>query len=119
MAGPLIGLGVGILLGLRFKGFVLVPVTLAAIMILAVGGLNWSKVGWMFLTAVAIEAGYLVGLVATELAAKFPHLDWHQISRWLRNSAFHGKRLLARLASWLMKDAGISPSSLDRRSGYR
>ena len=35
---------------------------------------------------------------------------------------FHGILhflLLARLPSWLMKDAGISPSSLGRRSGHR
>jgi hypothetical protein len=30
-----------------------------------------------------------------------------------------GVTLLARLPSWLMKDAGISPSLLGRRSGHR
>jgi hypothetical protein len=83
MSAPLIGLGVGFLLGLRFKATVLVPVVLAAIIFLmAIGGLNWSNLGWTALTTVAIESGYVVGLLATNLPLKFPHLDWHRISRW-------------------------------------
>jgi hypothetical protein len=39
---------------------VLIPVTLAAMMLLATAGLNWSNAGWMLLTAIAIQAGYLV-----------------------------------------------------------
>jgi hypothetical protein len=80
---PLIGLGVGFLLGLRFKAVVLVPVVLAAVIFLmASGGLSWSNIGWTALSVAAIEAGYLVGLVARQIAAKFVRLDWHQISRW-------------------------------------
>jgi hypothetical protein len=80
MSAPLIGLGIGFLLGLRFKVTVLVLVVLAAIIfLLASGGLNWSNVGWTVLTAVAIEAGYVVGLIARAVAAKFAH---QQISRW-------------------------------------
>jgi Bacterial regulatory protein, Fis family len=41
--------------------------------------------------------------------------------RWgaLAQGIYCFRRLLARLPSWLMKDAGISPSSLIRRSGHR
>jgi hypothetical protein len=83
MSAPLIGLGIGFLLGLRFKAIVLVLVVLAAIIFLmATGGLNWSNVGWAVLMAAAIEVGYLVGLIATKLPLTLPHLDWRRLSRW-------------------------------------
>jgi hypothetical protein len=84
MSAPLVGLGVGFLASLRFKAIVLAPIALAAILLLlASAGLNWSNAERMLLTAVAIEFGYVIGLIATELAA---HLDWHQISRWRRHT---------------------------------
>jgi ABC-type Na+ efflux pump permease subunit len=86
VAAPLIGLGVGVLLGLRFKVLVLIPVTLAAMMLLATAGLNWSNAGWMLLTAIAIQAGYLLGVIAREYAANFPHVDWRSILRWRHNT---------------------------------
>ena len=82
MAAPLIGLGVGVLLGLRFKVLVLIPVTLAAMMLLATAG----NAGWMLLTAIAIQAGYLLGVIAREYAANFPHVDWRSILRWRHNT---------------------------------
>ena len=82
----LVGLGIGFLLGLRFKATVLVPAVIAAIIFLmATGGLNWSNVGWTVLTVVAIEAGYVMGLIATSRPLKVL-LDWHQISRWRRHT---------------------------------
>src|SRR5580704_3221678 len=86
MAASMIGLGVGFLLGLRFKVFVLVPVTLAAVMLWPIAGLNWSNAAWMLLTAAAIQAGYLLGVVTCELMPKFSHLDLRWILRWLRNT---------------------------------
>jgi hypothetical protein len=53
--------------------FVLVPVTLAVVMSCAIAGLNWSNVGRMLLTAVAIQAGYLLGIVTCQLMPKFSH----------------------------------------------
>jgi hypothetical protein len=78
VAAPLIGLGVGVLLGLLFKVLVLIPVTLAAMMLLATAGPNAC---WMLLTAIAIQAGYLLGVIAREYAANFPHVDWRSILR--------------------------------------
>jgi hypothetical protein len=86
MAASLIGLGVGFLLGLRFKVFMLVPVTPAAVMPWAIAELNWSNAGWMLLTAVAIQAGYLLGVVTCQLMPKFSHLDLRWILRWPRNT---------------------------------
>ena len=86
MAASMIGLGVGFLLGLRFKVFVLVPVTLAAVMLWPIAGLNWSNAAWMLLTAAAIQAGYLLGVVTCELMPKFSHLDLRWILRWPRNT---------------------------------
>ena len=83
MSAPLIGLGVGFLVGLRFKVSALVLVVLVAIIfLLATGGVNWSNLGWTVLTAVAIEAGYVFGLTATQLLLEFERLDWRRISRW-------------------------------------
>jgi hypothetical protein len=87
MSAPLVGLGIGFLLGLRFKVTVLVLVVLAAIVLLmATGGVNWSNVGWTVLTAVAIEAGYVIGLIATNWPLKVPLVDWRRISQWRRHT---------------------------------
>ena len=87
MSALLVGLGIGFLLGLRFKATVLVPAVLAAIIFsMAIGGLNWSNVGWAVLTVVAIEAGYVIGLIATNWPIKVPLVDWHQTSRWRRHT---------------------------------
>ena len=93
MAASLIGLGLGFLLGLRFKVFVLVPVTLAAAMLLTTAGLS---VGWMLLTAIAIQGGYLLGVVARELGAKFSYLDWRWILRWPHNTGTYERDVVGR-----------------------
>jgi hypothetical protein len=83
MLAPLMGLGVGFLVGLRFKASGLVLVVLVAIIfLLATGGVNWSNVGWTVFTAVAIEAGYVFGVTANQLLLEFQYLDRRRISRW-------------------------------------
>jgi len=66
MAEVLIGLGGGILLGLRWKFFILLPtIIVVAVTKICIGGLNWSNLGHVLLAIVAIQGGYLCG-IATE-----------------------------------------------------
>ena len=68
MTQVLIGLGSGILLGLRWKFAVLYPATLlVAISVIATGGLNWSNAGLMVLVMVAVQVGYVGGVAARSL----------------------------------------------------
>jgi hypothetical protein len=58
----------------------------AAMLVLLWGALVACVAGWMLLTAIAIQAGYLLGVIAREYAANFPHVDWRSILRWRHNT---------------------------------
>jgi hypothetical protein len=79
-----IGLTVGFLLGLRFKVFVLIPTILLAVILIGIGGISWSNAGQMLLTSVALQMGYLGGLIAHAIASHPSriYLGSHLISRW-------------------------------------
>ena len=63
MAEVLIGLGGGILLGLRWKCFILLPtIFVVAVMKIAIGSLSWSNLGHVLLAIVTIQVGYLCGI---------------------------------------------------------
>ena len=68
MTAVVIGLAAGVLLGLRFKVFVLVPAILIAVILIGLGGINWSIAGQMLLTSAAIQVGYVFGLVLGTIA---------------------------------------------------
>ena len=71
MAQVLIGLGSGIMLGLRWKFAVLYPATLlVAIFMIATGGLNWSNAGLMVVVIGAVQVGYLGGVAARERTSR-------------------------------------------------
>lgn len=60
------GFLIGVTLSLRFRVFVLVPVTLSALAVIAVGeGLRGESIWWIalasLLTATSVQAGYLIG----------------------------------------------------------
>jgi hypothetical protein len=69
MIQVLIGLGGGILLGLRWKFAVLYPVSLlvAAVMI-TTQGLSWQNASLIVLVITAIQVGYICGVAARGLA---------------------------------------------------
>ena len=79
-----IGLTVGFLLGLRFKVFVLIPTILLAVILIGVGGISWSNAGQMLLTSVALQMGYLAGVIAHAIASHPSriYLGSQLISRW-------------------------------------
>ena len=65
----LIGLGGGLLLGLRWKVAVLYPVTsLVAAFMIITEGVSWQNAGLIFLVITAIQVGFLCGVAARELA---------------------------------------------------
>jgi hypothetical protein len=62
MIQVIIGMAAGILLGLRWKCFVLFPTLFViVVMMICIGGVNWSNLGQMFLAITAIQGGYLCG----------------------------------------------------------
>jgi hypothetical protein len=65
----LVGFGGGILIGLRWKFPVLIPVTvpLAAFMVVT-EGLSWQTAGLIVLVITAVQAGYICGVTARVLA---------------------------------------------------
>jgi len=62
MTEAVIGLTGGILLGLRFKVWALLPAMLLVAVVIGVGGIDWSNAGRMLLTSAAIQVGYFCGL---------------------------------------------------------
>jgi hypothetical protein len=67
MAQILIGLSGGILLGFRWKFAVLYPATLlAAVFMIATGGLSWANAGLIILVIAAVQAGYVGGVAMRE-----------------------------------------------------
>ena len=65
MAQVLIGLGAGLLLGLRWRFAVLYPATLVvAIFGIAAGGINWPNAGLIVLVITAVQVGYVGGIAA-------------------------------------------------------
>jgi hypothetical protein len=69
MTEVLIGLGGGVLLGLRWKIAILLPTIVAVVvMMICVGGLSWSNLGHVVLATVAIQAGYFCGVAMQPIA---------------------------------------------------
>jgi hypothetical protein len=69
MTEVLIGLGGGILLGLRWRFAVLLPTIIVIIVtMISTGGLSWSNLGHVVLAIVAIQVGYLCGVAMTTIA---------------------------------------------------
>jgi hypothetical protein len=65
MTEVLIGLGGGLLLGLRWKCTVLFPsMIVVVVMMICIGGVSWSNAGHLLLAIVAIQAGYLCWVLA-------------------------------------------------------
>jgi hypothetical protein len=81
MVQVLIGFGVGILFGLRWKYLVLCPVTLlvAAFMIVT-EGLSWQTAGLVVLVIAAVQAGYICGVAARVLANRTSSADRWRLS---------------------------------------
>jgi hypothetical protein len=77
MMQMLIGFGGGILLGLRWKVWVLCPVTLfVAAFVISTQGLSRANAGLIVLVITAIQIGYICGVFA-QLAGRTP-----SVNRW-------------------------------------
>ena len=72
MTQALIALGGGILLGLRWKCFILLPTILVVVvMMICIDGLSWTNAGHVLLAIVAIEVGYLCGIATRPITGAF------------------------------------------------
>ena len=71
MTQVLIGLGGGILLGLRWKFVVLYPATLlVAAFMVSTEGLSWPNAAQIVLVIAAVQAGYICGVATRGLATR-------------------------------------------------
>jgi hypothetical protein len=68
----IIGASAGVLLGLRFKVFILVPFILIIACAIAATGNGWKAIALtMLATAVLVQIGYLLGRAGRVLAARY------------------------------------------------